>query len=948
MPRAGTRQSTRPQGVVWKTRNQGRIDLIGLLTLAVLAGVQDWARAQEPEFAIDISHNTEEITVEKVRCWVESNGVKHIIVRAAIADEENGSNRELSRDHLEKLWEAMYEEELDFSVDIYLYVHWPPNDGHSTLVPDQVREAISLAEEFAKPHRSPPLPVGRLWIDLEDRPPWPIRDPEWRTSDEIDTTIGLIDEALEVCAELDFPCGIYTRLSWWQLETGNAGFGKDETDNTTGYCRYETDNPREFCRYPLWYAQYSCPINETFNDFAETFGGWAEPYGKQYDDHEKNFDECDATERLCDDTGHQAHDSNIMYLPPKPDLLVSDIDFTSFPVPGNPTTVMATLSNVGELSLREFIFREFTVEWFHQSPSGFESFSSSHPPVEPGMTTTAPFDWTPTRGTHTFGFLADVGHDVPEADEYNNRALVTVNVRDIDLEVSGITFLSTPAVGFQTTAVAHLANIGQDESGRFNVKWILDGDEVQTGRHDSLAAGEVSQSNTLEFHWTPTTPGEHTLQFEADADEEIYEVEEENNGDELTVTVRDVDLQVKGIRFTSTPTVGVRTTAIAHLENVGVADSVPFNVKWFLDGAQVGYGLHDSLAAGEVSDGNVKFYWSPTPGTHTLLFAADVDDDVHEVDEANNHAQVTVSTQQRWSRSLIEYRFDSESDFARRVVRNSGLVPFLFRGRIIGEARQVDAVLGKANELDDETTYVEVEDSRWLSFGRGVTVQALVRRESNTNEDAIASKWHGGQDQWLLTFYADGNGLLVFTVRLQNGTYATLEYPIPTTSYLGSWVQVGARFDRNDGLRLYWNGQQVAYQPAVGQGMTSGRNPIHIGDAGPGAPWSRFGGQIDEIRIGPPVERDLIDLSYFYSFGDLSGTTSVLRGDTFTIWDQPGGCGPLFPDAAQCQTNYSGQVRAYNHDCLSEDGPGTFGPWVSQGCSTAEEFGFVVECCVEP
>ncbi|HEX9724085.1 MAG TPA: CARDB domain-containing protein [Vicinamibacteria bacterium] len=908
MPRAGARQSTRPHGVVWKTRNQGRIGLIGLLTLAVLAGVQDWARAQEPEFAIDISHHTGEITKEDVQCWLDS-GVKHIIVRAAISEEIN-DNRGRSRRQLMALWRAMYEDELDFSVDIYLYVHWTPNTDLNFYmpVPDQVREAISLAEEFAYPPQ--PLPIGRLWIDLEEVP---LAD---QTQQD---TVDLIQEALGACK--DFPCGIYTRESWWKERTGDNQESPD---------------------YLLWYAQYSCPIDPTFSDFG-FFGGWTDPYGKQYDEHKK-LGECEANERICDDT---VHDSNIMYLPPKPDLLVSDIDFTSFPVPGNPTTVMATLSNVGELSLREFIFREFTVEWFHQSPSGFESFSSSHPPVEPGMTTTAPFDWTPTRGTHTFGFLADVGHDVPEADEYNNRALVTVNVRDIDLEVSGITFLSTPAVGFQTTAVAHLANIGQDESGRFNVKWILDGDEVQTGRHDSLAAGEVSQSNTLEFHWTPTTPGEHTLQFEADADEEIYEVEEENNGDELTVTVRDVDLQVKGIRFTSTPTVGVRTTAIAHLENVGVADSVPFNVKWFLDGAQVGYGLHDSLAAGEVSDGNVKFYWSPTPGTHTLLFAADVDDDVHEVDEANNHAQVTVSTQQRWSRSLIEYRFDSESDFARRVVRNSGLVPFLFRGRIIGEARQVDAVLGKAIELDDETTYVEVEDSRWLSFGRGVTVQALVRRESNTNEDAIASKWHGGQDQWLLTFYPDGSGLLVFTVRLQNGTYATLEYPIPTTSYLGSWVQVGARFDRNDGLRLYWNGQQVGYEQTEGQGMASGRNPIHVGDAGPGAPWSRFGGQIDEVRIGPPVERDLIDLSYFYSFGDLSGTTSVLRGDTFTIWDQPWS-DSTFHDIAQCQTNHLGEVRAYNHDRLSEDGPGTFGEWVGKGCSTAEEFGYVVECCVEP
>jgi len=91
----------------------------------------------------------------------------------------------------------------------------------------------------------------------------------------------------------------------------------------------------------------------------------------------------------------------------------------------------------------------------------------------------------------------------------------------------------------------------------------------------------------------------------------------------------------------------------------------------------------------------------------------------------------------------------------------------------------------------------------------------------------------------------------------------------------------------------------------------------------------------------------LINLSYFYSFGDLSGTASVRPGDTFTIWDQPWG-GSIFHDIAQCRTNRLRRIRAYNHDRLSEDGPGTLGPWVSEGCSEAEEFGYLVRCCVLP
>ena len=129
MRRAAIRQSTRPHGVVWAARNRGRIGWIGLLALAVLAAVPDWIWAQERElgYAIDISHHTGKITKGDVGCWL-NNGVEHIIVRASISEELNDL-RGTSRQQLETLWKAMYEDGLNFSVDIYLYVHWPPNVG---------------------------------------------------------------------------------------------------------------------------------------------------------------------------------------------------------------------------------------------------------------------------------------------------------------------------------------------------------------------------------------------------------------------------------------------------------------------------------------------------------------------------------------------------------------------------------------------------------------------------------------------------------------------------------------------------------------------------------------------------------------------------------------------------------------------------------------------------
>jgi subtilase family serine protease len=230
-----------------------------------------------------------------------------------------------------------------------------------------------------------------------------------------------------------------------------------------------------------------------------------------------------------------------------------------------------------------------------------------------------------------------VDDQVPELNEGNNSATVTVRVL-ADLEVGRITFSSPPTVGAWTGVEARLANVGRAPSGSFKVRWWLDGQEHLTVTY---ANGLDPGQRTLDgFNWTPTA-GVHTLRFEADVDDQVPELNEGNNS--ATVTVRVLaDLEVSGITFTSTPRVGVRTTAVARLANVGRASSGVFNVKWFLDGVQVGYGSHASLAPGEVSTGNVRFGWTPTPGRHRLRFQADVDNQVRELNERNNDATVTV------------------------------------------------------------------------------------------------------------------------------------------------------------------------------------------------------------------------------------------------------------------------------------------------------------------
>jgi hypothetical protein len=313
------------------------------------------------------------------------------------------------------------------------------------------------------------------------------------------------------------------------------------------------------------------------------------------------------------------------------DLEARGIIFTSSVREGVRTTAVAVLANVGRAPSGVF-----NVKWFLD---GAQVGYGGHVSLAPGEISNdnIRFDWTPTRGTHTLRFEADVDDQVPELNEGNNSATVTARVL-ADLEVGRITFSSPPTVGAWTGVEARLANVGRAPSGSFKVRWWLDGQEHLTVTYpNGLDPGQ----RTLDgFNWTPTA-GVHTLRFEADVDDQVPELNEGNNS--ATVTVRVLaDLEVSGITFTSTPRVGVRTTAVARLANVGRASSGVFNVKWFLDGVQVGYGSHASLAPGEVSTGNVRFGWTPTPGRHRLRFQADVDNQVRELNERNNDATVTV------------------------------------------------------------------------------------------------------------------------------------------------------------------------------------------------------------------------------------------------------------------------------------------------------------------
>ncbi len=84
-----------------------------------------------------------------------------------------------------------------------------------------------------------------------------------------------------------------------------------------------------------------------------------------------------------------------------------------------------------------------------------------------------------------------------------------------------------PDAGETVTFTAHIKNNGNDPISAFSYKWFIDGAEIKSGAHNSLAVGEEG-TETLQWVW-PATLINHKVKFIADSSNLITEKFETNN-----------------------------------------------------------------------------------------------------------------------------------------------------------------------------------------------------------------------------------------------------------------------------------------------------------------------------------------------------------------------------------------------------------------------------------
>ncbi|MBS1149587.1 MAG: glycosyl hydrolase family 25 protein [Myxococcaceae bacterium] len=174
-------------------------------------------------YAVDVSHWEGPIAQHSMDCLWTSN-VRHVVAGTQI--------EEVTRQQLRMAVAR------GMTVDAYVYLYWDQDMG------EQVRKALGRVTGF---------PIGRLWLDIEEKP-------AGRTADQL---IALSQQVVDACraqAPAGVGCGIYTGPGFWKS--------------------YLANTPR-FAEVPLWYAQYNDKTSLA-SWSTEKFGGWTFPAAKQW------------------------------------------------------------------------------------------------------------------------------------------------------------------------------------------------------------------------------------------------------------------------------------------------------------------------------------------------------------------------------------------------------------------------------------------------------------------------------------------------------------------------------------------------------------------------------------------------------------------------------------------------------------------------------------------
>ena len=198
------------------------------------------------------------------------------------------------------------------------------------------------------------------------------------------------------------------------------------------------------------------------------------------------------------------------------------------------------------------------------------------------------------------------------------------------------------------TLTATILNDGGGNASAFNVSLKLGEELIGTNTVDAL---NIDEEKSVDFTWTPESPGTFNLTVTADPENVIDEFDETNNVMEKTVTIPQPDLIPASLQPT-TLHLDQSNTLTATIRNDGGENASAFNVSLKLGEALIGTKTVDALNIGE--EKSVDFTWTPeSAGAFNLTVTADPENVIDEFDETNNAIMVMVTVERASTPFLV-------------------------------------------------------------------------------------------------------------------------------------------------------------------------------------------------------------------------------------------------------------------------------------------------------
>lgn len=260
------------------------------------------------------------------------------------------------------------------------------------------------------------------------------------------------------------------------------------------------------------------------------------------------------------------------------------------------------------------------------------------PLLNAGEEVTRTFQYTPEYEVVIVSVTVDYDNAVTETHEENNTVTRNIPIIRADLTISSITYSPLiPVVGDTVTFMVCFKNLGSGKAESFHIGYYID-DVLLKSDPVYLLAGDATANKT--FTWQVQN-GQHIFKAIIDYSHLVTEISETNNEFSITVIPYMPDLVIGTVTWSPPDApIGSEVAFEVKIENTGNLHTSTSRVAYYVDGLSVGYADIGALDPG----GMVikRFTWVATAGPHTINIVADVNNQVLELDEANNTKVVSL------------------------------------------------------------------------------------------------------------------------------------------------------------------------------------------------------------------------------------------------------------------------------------------------------------------